>query len=176
MVVVLLLFFAISVPLTFLGAFYGYKKDSLEDPVKTSDIPRKIPEQPWYMNTFVGMLMGGVLPFGAVFVELFFILNSLWLDQYYYIFGFLGIVLVILLVTCAEITVVLLYFQLCGEDYHWQWRSLLTSGSCAFYLFVYSLFSFSGKVELDMTATTSVVGYFASLAFVRKIYGSVKVD
>ena len=43
----LLLWFCISVPLVFLGAYFGYKKDPLEFPVVTSNIPREIPEQPW---------------------------------------------------------------------------------------------------------------------------------
>ena len=37
------------------------------------------------------------------------------MDQYYYVFGFLFLVYVILGVTCAEITIVLNYFQLCSE-------------------------------------------------------------
>ena len=57
------------------------------------------------------MVLGGILPFGACFVELFFILSSMWMDQYYYVFGFTLLVFVILLVTCAEVTVVLVYFQ-----------------------------------------------------------------
>ena len=35
---------------------------------------------------------------------------------FYYIFGFLVIVLFILIVTCAEITIVLCYFHLCSEE------------------------------------------------------------
>ena len=57
------------------------------------------------------VVLGGILPFGACFVELFFILSSMWMDQYYYVFGFTLLVFVILLVTCAEVTVVLVYFQ-----------------------------------------------------------------
>lgn len=137
MVAVLALWFCISVPLTFLGAFYGYKKDLDKAAVQTQDIPRAIPEQPWYMSGYLTVLVGGILPFGAVFVELFFILSSIWLDQYYYVFGFLLLVFAILMITCAEITIVLCYFQLCGEDYHWWWRSVFTSGSSALYLFLY---------------------------------------
>ena len=66
-------------------------------------------------NTSTNILTGGVLPFGACFVELFFIMSSIWMDQYYYVFGFLLLVYVILGVTCAEITIVLDYFQLCSE-------------------------------------------------------------
>ena len=49
------------------------------------------------------------------------------------------IVLVILIATCAEITIVMCYFQLCNEDYQWWWRSFLSSGSAAIYLFLYAV-------------------------------------
>lgn len=41
----LALWFGISVPLVFLGAYFGYKKDPLDFPVVTSTIPRQIPDQ-----------------------------------------------------------------------------------------------------------------------------------
>ena len=41
--------------------------------------------------------------------------------------------------TCCEITIVLCYFQLCSENHRWWWRSFLTSGSTAFYVFAYSV-------------------------------------
>ena len=81
------------------------------------------------MSTPFTMLVGGILPFGAVFIELFFIMSSVWLQRFYYVFGFLALVMLILLVTCAEIAIVLAYFQLCNEDYHWWWRSFLNSGA-----------------------------------------------
>ena len=40
-------------------------------------------------------------------------------SQYYYLFGFLALVFIILVITCAEMTIVLCYFQLCSENYHW---------------------------------------------------------
>jgi transmembrane 9 superfamily protein 2/4 len=49
--------------------------------VRTNKIPRQVPEQPWYMNPVFSVLVGGILPFGAVFIELFFILTSMWLHQ-----------------------------------------------------------------------------------------------
>ena len=194
MLSVLALWFGISVPLTFLGAFYGFKKDVDKQPVKTQDIPRQIPPQPFYMSAPVTILMGGILPFGAIFVEVFFILSSIWMDQYYYVFGFLFLVFIIVIVTCAEITVVLCYFQLCSEDYRWWWRSLLTSGSSALYLFLYSIVYFSSRLQIDLIVSTilyfgymfilsllfflatGAVGFFSCKWFVYKIYGAVKVD
>lgn len=111
------LWFLISLPLVFVGAYFGFKKDKVTFPVAVSALPRPIPEQPFYLSRGFAMAVGGLLPFGAVFVELFFILSSLWLDQYYYVFGFLLLVFALLAITCAEISIVLVYFQLCSENY-----------------------------------------------------------
>ncbi|KAJ6296150.1 hypothetical protein OIU76_026926 [Salix suchowensis] len=188
------LWFGISVPLVFAGSYIGFKKPGIEDPVKTNKIPRQIPEQAWYMNPAFSILIGGVLPFGAVFIELFFILTSIWLHQFYYIFGFLFIVFVILIVTCAEITIVLCYFQLCSEDYLWWWRSYLTSGSSAIYLFLYAAFYFFTKLDITKPVSgilyfgymliasyaffvlTGTIGFYACFWFTRLIYSSVKID
>ncbi|KAF5745490.1 putative Endosomal P24A protein precursor [Tripterygium wilfordii] len=194
MFVLVALWFGISVPLVFVGSYLGFKKPAIEDPVKTNKIPRQIPEQAWYMQPVFSILVGGILPFGAIFIELFFILTSLWLNQFYYIFGFLFIVFVILFITCAEITMVLCYFQLCSENYHWWWRSYLTAGSFALYLFLYSIFYFFTKMEITKLVSgilyfgymiiisyafftlTGTVGFYACYWFVQKIYSSVKID
>ncbi|KAL2655245.1 hypothetical protein AAZV13_04G055900 [Glycine max] len=194
MFALIFLWFGISVPLVFVGSYVGFKKPAIENPVKTNKIPRQIPEQAWYMNPVFSVLIGGILPFGAVFIELFFILTSIWLNQFYYIFGFLFLVFIILIVTCAEITIVLCYFQLCSEDYLWWWRSYLTSGSSALYLFLYATFYFFTKLEITKLVSaifyfgymliasyaffvvTGTIGFYACFWFTRLIYSSVKID
>ncbi|KAH6817447.1 Endomembrane protein 70 protein family [Perilla frutescens var. frutescens] len=194
MFALVLLWFGISVPLVFVGNYVGFKKPAIEHPVKTNKIPRQIPEQAWYMNPIFSILIGGILPFGAVFIELFFILTSIWLHQFYYIFGFLFLVLLILIVTCAEITVVLCYFQLCSEDYLWWWRSYLTAGSSALYLFLYAAFYFFTRLNITKPVSgvlyfgymligsyaffvlTGTIGFYACFWFTRLIYSSVKID
>ncbi|KAG6421203.1 hypothetical protein SASPL_117753 [Salvia splendens] len=194
MFVLVLMWFGISVPLVFVGSYVGFRKPAIEAPVKTNKIPRQIPEQAWYMNPFFSILIGGILPFGAVFIELFFILTSIWLQQFYYIFGFLFLVFLILIVTCAEITVVLCYFELCSEDYLWWWRSYLTSGSSALYLFLFAAFYFFTKLNITKPVSgilyfgymligsyaffvlTGTIGFYACFWFTRLIYSSVKID
>jgi len=190
----LALWCGISVPLVFFGSYFAYKKPLPDDPVRTNQIPRQIPEQVWYMSPILSILMGGILPFGAVFIELFFILQTIWGSQFYYIFGVLFIVFMILVLTCAEITIVMCYFQLCAEDYRWWWRSYLTAGASALYMLLYSIFYFFTKSEIEKFVSgiiyfgytlimtfaffvlTGTIGFYACLYFVRKIYGSIKVD
>ena len=64
------------------------------------------------------MAIGGILPFGAIFIELMFIMKSVWAQStFYYMFGFLFLVILILIITSAEISIVITYFLLCSEDY-----------------------------------------------------------
>jgi len=194
LVALLSLWFCVSVPLTFIGSFFGFRKRAIEHPVRTNQIPRQIPDQSVYTQPIPGIIMGGVLPFGCIFIQLFFILNSLWSNQMYYMFGFLFLVFVILVITCSETTILLCYFHLCAEDYHWWWRSFLTSGFTAAYLFLYCVHYFVTKLNIEDAASTflyfgytfimvflfflltGTIGFFACFWFVRKIYSVVKVD
>ncbi|XP_019646517.1 PREDICTED: transmembrane 9 superfamily member 2-like isoform X2 [Branchiostoma belcheri] len=194
LVALLALWFCVSVPLTFIGAYFGFKKRPIEHPVRTNQIPRQIPEQSFYTKPLPGIVMGGVLPFGCIFIQLFFILNSIWSHQIYYMFGFLFLVVLILVITCSEATILLCYFHLCAEDYHWWWRSFLTSGFTAFYFFIYSVHYFVSKLAIEGMASTflyfgytfimvllfflftGTIGFFSCFWFVSKIYSVVKVD
>jgi len=193
MVTLMFLWFGISSPLVFFGAFLGFKKDAIEFPVNTSHIPRQIPDQPWFMNATTTLVVGGIMPFGACFLELFFIMSSVWMHQYYYVFGVLFVVFLILLLTCAEITTLYNYFLLCGEDYHWWWRSFTTGGSVAFYVFGYSVyyfkqleansvasyalyFGYMGLASLMIFLMTGSIGLYSSLYFNKTIFASIKID
>jgi len=188
------LFLGIELPLNFVGSYLGFKQAAIEYPVGTNQIPRLIPERAWYNNLVSASLLGGLLPFAAVFIELHFILGALWGNEIYYVFGFLFVVFLILTVTCAEISIVMIYFQLCGEDYHWWWRSFLTSGSSACYLFFYAIFYFSTSLEITNFISgllyfgytvilsivffmlTGFIGFLACFIFVYKIYKAVPFD
>eukprot|EP00051_Salpingoeca_urceolata_P027570 m.482144 g.482144 ORF g.482144 m.482144 type:complete len:649 (-) comp22435_c0_seq1:210-2156(-) len=194
LVALMLLWFGISVPLTFFGAYYGFKKEVIDQPVRTNQIPRQIPPQSIYTQTIPALLMGGVLPFGCIFIQLFFLLNSIWGHKLYYVFGFLLIVFGILIVTTIESTILLCYFHLCTENYHWWWRAFLTGGASSLYLFGYAILFYFRRMEVDGTTNlvlyvgytslatmlfwlaTGTAGFYGCFAFIRKIYSSIKVD
>jgi len=184
----------ISIPLVFLGAYFGYKKDVYSYPTKISTIARVVPETTILLNPKVGMVFAGMVPFAATYVELFFIMTSLWMDQYYYVFGFTLIVYLLLLITCAEGSILLCYYQFCVENHRWWWYSFFTSGSTAFYMMVYSVvwfrqlessklvithmlyFGYMFIISFGMFLTTGMIGFFSCFIFTRKIFGAIKVD
>uniref|UniRef100_A0A3Q2QL24 Transmembrane 9 superfamily member n=1 Tax=Fundulus heteroclitus TaxID=8078 RepID=A0A3Q2QL24_FUNHE len=236
MLALLCMWFGISMPLVYLGYYFGFRKQPYDNPVRTNQIPRQVPEQRWYMNKFVGILMAGILPFGAMFIELFFIfsvshsgsqtdhfiscssyikigrrwlelhpltssslcvcrhLQAIWENQFYYLFGFLFLVFIILVVSCSQISIVMVYFQLCAEDYRWWWRTFLVSGGSAFYVLIYAVFYFVNKLDivefipsllyfgyttlmvLSFWLLTGTIGFYAAYMFIRKIYAAVKID
>jgi transmembrane 9 superfamily protein 2/4 len=194
MLALLCMWIGISLPLVFIGYFFGFRKQPYEHPVRVNQIVRMIPDQVWYLNPVIATAMAGILPFGAMFIELFFIFNAIWENQFYYLFGFLFVVFLILVISCSQISIVMTYFQLCNEDYLWWWRSFIVSGGSAFYIFIYSVFYFFTKLEITelipallyfgysslMAFTiwllTGTIGFYAAYFFVSKIYGAIKID
>jgi transmembrane 9 superfamily protein 2/4 len=190
----LCLWFGISLPLTFFGSFLGFRRISYQTPVKTNQIPREIPDQNWLSNPIPSSLMGGILPFGCVFIQLFYIMNSLWSGQMYYMFGFVLLAFVVLVVVCAETSVLLCYFHLCSEDYRWWWRSFFSTGTTSLYFFLFSIHYFIFKTQISGTLSfilyfgymltlsflffifTGTIGFVSCFWFVWKIYSIVKID
>lgn len=192
-IILILLWFCISVPLTLIGGYLGAKAPHIEYPVRTNQIPREIPAQKY--PSWLLVLGAGTLPFGTLFIELFFIMSSIWMGRVYYVFGFLFIVLVLLIVVCAEVSLVLTYMHLCVEDWKWWWKSFFASGSVAIYIFLYSinylifdLKSLSGPVSATLylgyslfmvvaiMLATGTVGFLSSFWFVHYLFSSVKLD
>ncbi|KAI8340902.1 hypothetical protein BC941DRAFT_418540 [Chlamydoabsidia padenii] len=194
MLAVLGLWVLIALPLSVGGSYIGFRKPRIEHPVRTNQIPRQIPDQPVYLKSAPSILMGGILPFCAIFIELYFVMNSIWFHRIYYGIGFLFLVFIVNLLTCAQVTVLMCYFHLCNEDYHWSWRAFLTSGACGLYVYFYSILYYLTKLEINtLTSTilylgysaiislllgllTGATGYMACLYFLRKIFSSIKVD
>ncbi|XP_011065430.1 PREDICTED: transmembrane 9 superfamily member 2 isoform X3 [Acromyrmex echinatior] len=166
LIALLALWFGVSVPLTFIGAYFGFKKRALEHPVRTNQIPRQIPEQNFYTQPIPGVIMGGVLPFGCIFIQLFFILNSLWSSQVYYMFGFLFLVFLILVITCSETTILLCYFHLCAEVN----TDFTENHACVFYVCVLNIVINNFFVGLSLVvAQLSYIWLYCCL-FVNLLY------
>ena len=49
-----------------------------DNPCRVKRIPSHIPAKQWYLRPPVIALMGGLLPFGSIFIEMYFIFTSFW--------------------------------------------------------------------------------------------------
>ncbi|KAJ3324235.1 hypothetical protein HDV06_000274 [Boothiomyces sp. JEL0866] len=184
----------LSIPLSLIGAYIGFRTPKIQVPVRTLQIPRQIPDQPFYLQLIPAIALSGILPFACLLIELMYIMNGLWGNKIYYVFGFLMLVFVILLVTTSLISIIVCYFSLCAENYNWWWRSFFSGASCGFYVFIYGIIFYATKLEIsDATSTilffgwtalmsaglglmTGTMGFFSCFYFVKSIYGAIKID
>jgi len=190
----------VSVPLCILGTLLGRHaklggKTSDPFPCRVNAIPRPIPEDvPWYGVPANLIPFAGLLSFGSIFIELYYILTSLWNYKFYHVYGFLlGVYAILCLVVCMT-TIIVVYFCLNSENYLWQWTAFYSGGSTALYVFLYSIYYFVFKTSMHGLVQTSfyfgymllislllgtlcgTLGHWAGNKFVRTIFQNVKVD
>jgi transmembrane 9 superfamily member 2/4 len=166
MLAIIGIWFVISVPLSVAGSWLGFKHPGIEPPTRVNQIPRQIPQVSRSLRLWPSILMTGVLPFCAIFVELYFIMTSLWTSKIYYMFGFLFICYGLMLLTSACTTVLLVYFMLCAEDYRWQWRAFIGAGMTGGYVFLNALGFWAMKISFGgLTGTVLYIGYSALIGF-----------
>ena len=114
----------VAVPLCIIGTLCGrnMKNDNVKQrPPRVNTIPRPIPSTAIYFNSNFLILIAGSLPFGSIFIEMYFIFTSLWGYKFYYVFGIMLLVYILLalVVTCTVIVAV--YVHLNAENHQWQY-------------------------------------------------------
>ncbi|XP_047267904.1 transmembrane 9 superfamily member 1 isoform X2 [Capsicum annuum] len=195
MVVVLIIWAFISFPLALLGTVVGRNwSGTPNNPCRVKTIPRPIPEKKWYLTPSVISLMGGLLPFGSIFIEMYFVFTSFWNYKVYYVYGFMLLVFIILIIVTVCVTIVGTYFLLNAENYHWRWTSFFSAASTALYVYLYAIYYYHVKTKMSGFFQTSfyfgytlmfclgvgilcgAVGYLGSNLFVRRIYRNIKCD
>lgn len=194
MLLIVLLWFGISAPLSGFGSYLGSKHGGLRNPVRANQIPRQIPLGPRYLNPWIAALLGGLLPFGAAYVELSNVMSSLFASRAYYAFGFVALTAAVVALTVATVSILFTYFSLCAEEYRWQWRSFLIGGGSAFWVLCYGLGYWASRLSLDSLSgvvlyfgylflivlldflVTGSIGFLASYWAVRRLYTSIRID
>lgn len=166
MLAIIAIWFLISVPLSVAGSWFGFKQAPVEPPTRVNQIPRQIPPVSRSLQLWPSILMTGVLPFCSIFVELYFIMTSLWTSKIYYMFGFLFICYGLMALTSACTTIMLVYFLLCAEDYRWQWRAFIGAGMTGGYVFLNALGFWATRITFGgFTGAVLYIGYSALIGF-----------
>ena len=61
----------VILPLTLVGTIVGRNLNGQPDnPCRINAVPRPIPEKKWFMEPLVIILLGGILPFGSIFIDM----------------------------------------------------------------------------------------------------------
>jgi transmembrane 9 superfamily protein 3 len=190
----LALFSFIYLPLFALGLVIGRKYQMTQSsPVRLNSVQSPIlREKKYYNKPSVLMLLGGILPFSSIYVEIYYIFTSFWNYKFYYVYGFTLMTFVLLAISIACVAIVVTYATLNSEDYRWHWVSFLASASVGAYLFVYSVYYYFVKtqmtgifqfsfyfgyisiISLYLALVSGALGYSASGLFVGRIYSNIK--
>ena len=146
----LLLFVLVCLPLQLVGTLLGRSFDgNPHNPCRTAAIPSPIPVAPWYYQPFWITVISGMLPFGAIFIEVFFLFASIWSYKYYFVYGFLLAILTILIIIQVCVSIVGSYLLLNAKNYNWRWSSFCSGMSIGIYLFVYSIYFYVCKTHMN---------------------------
>jgi transmembrane 9 superfamily member 3 len=156
---VILVWFFVSCPLAVLGTILGRHGAAKRGfPCRVNKFPREVPEARWYLRPPVMIALTGILPFGSIFIEMYFIFASFWNYKFYYVYGFMLLVFLILCVVTLCVTIVCTYFLLNAENYRWHWTSFAAAGSTALYVFLYAIYFYFFKT--NMTGFLQTCFYF----------------
>lgn len=200
MVIVKLFFLwtLVSVPLCVVGTLLGRHADkgvATSFPCRVNAIPRPIPDDvPWYGKPSGLIPLAGLLSFGSIFIELYYILTSLWNYKFYHVYGFLLGVYAILTIVVGMTSIIVVYFCLNAENYLWQWTAFGSGAATAAYVFAYGVyyyvfktqmhgflqmsfyFGYMGLIALNLGLLCGTLGHWAASRFVKAIFQNVKVD
>ena len=120
-------------------------------------------------------------------------MGALWRHQIYFLAFFFGISIFLFLMVMGEISILVIFYNLCYGDYNWWWKSFIIGASPVIYFIVYSIVYF---FYLKISTISAMVVYFGIMAmisamvificgsisvffcmgFLIKIYSEIKID
>ncbi|KAG2200538.1 hypothetical protein INT47_012324 [Mucor saturninus] len=183
----------VLLPLVCIGAYIGERSERMEQPSRTTQMPRMVPAKRWYQLNLIRILLGGIIPFAIIFLNWHEFLTSVSKGEYILSIDYTMAVSTLMFLATSGITIVLIFLQLCAEDHHWWWQSFIIGASPSLYMFLYGLYYFqSTKIKGLVGASiyiinlilgcsviglcTGTLGFLSAFFVIRRIYSSIKVD
>jgi transmembrane 9 superfamily protein 2/4 len=121
-------------------------------------------------------------------------MGALWKHQIYFLATFFGISIFLFIMVMGEMSILVVYYNLCYGDYNWWWKSFIIGASPVIYFVLYSIYYFFFKMSI--TRFSAIVIYFGimglistmalfvcgsisvliCLGFILRIYSDIKID
>merc|ERR1712004_571252 len=148
-----------------------------------------------WMFTPAMIVTAGLVPFGCLFIEMYFILSAVWShNKIYYVYGFMCAILLLLFLVIICVSITCTYVLLNAEDYRWQWHSFLSCSATAGYVFIYTIHYFYNSTQMSGFLQTlyyfgmslnfciglglfcGSLGFLGASKFVWLIYSNIKAE
>ena len=183
-----------TIPLIFIGTMIGLSQTRIKFPCDVNPVPGILSKNnyPWYLRIRYAWFLTGFPPFFAIFVELFYIMDSLWKQDFYSLSKYLLLSIIILIIISSLIGILFTYLNLCKGDYRWWWKSFIVSASPAVYIIIFSIF-YLIKLKFKQITTVFIYinfmvlfsiiialicgssGLFSTYFFLKSIYSKIKL-
>ena len=188
-----ILWICCTFPLILIGSFFGFKSNHINIPCEINKIPSFIPEKPWYLHYRYITFLTGLIGFATIFIEFNYVMGALWRHQIYFLATFLGISIFLSIFVMGEMSILVVYYNLCYGDYNWWWKSFVIGASPVIYFVLYSIvyffylristlsamviyFGIMGMISAMVILICGAVSVFFCMAFLNKIYSEIRID
>eukprot|EP00980_Cylindrotheca_fusiformis_P019014 scaffold6387_cov88-Cylindrotheca_fusiformis.AAC.1 len=187
----IILWLCVFVPMTQRGAEAGFRLGIAPFPVETSDEVRDIPKG--NLGRKLLHLSSGVLVCMIFCMENYILISHFFGGLYYDSYGFLAIIVCVMIAACASCSVVMTFDQLSSENHRWWWSSFgngASVGIFAWLIYCYCFFKvdrsfgsyFAYVLYFGVTLIVSVglslafgcVSFFSALYLNRCLYAAMK--
>ena len=180
-------------PLILIGSFFGYKTNQISIPFNINKIPSIIPPKPWYLHYRYITFLTGLIGFATIFIEFNYVMAALWGHQIYFLAYFLWISFLLFIIVVGEMTILVVYYNLCYGDYNWWWKSFIIGSSPVIYFVIYSIiyffylkitrlsamivyFGLMGMISAMVIFICGTASVFFSMGFLNRIYSKIRID
>ena len=180
-------------PLILIGSFFGHKSKNIVMRFNINKIPSIIPDKPWYLRYRYISFLTGLIGFTTIFIEFNYVMAAIWRHQIYFMAFFLWLSFSLFIFVVGEMTILVVYFNLCYGDYNWWWKSFIIGSSPVIYFIGYSIFYFfylrinslsamvvyfglMGIISAMVIFICGTISVFFSMGFLNTIYSKVRID
>ena len=180
-------------PLILIGSFFGYKSNKINMPFTFNKIPSIIPPKPWYLHYKYITFITGLIGFATIFIEFNYVMAALWRHQIYFLAFYLWISFCLFIIVVGEMTILVVYYNLCYGDYRWWWKSFIIGCSPVIYFILYSIiyffylrinslsgmivyFGIMGMISSIVTFICGTTSLFFCMGFLNQIYSKIRFD
>ena len=188
-----ILWICCTFPLILIGSFFGFKSNHINIPCEINKIPSFIPEKPWYLHYRYITFLTGLIGFATIFIEFNYVMGALWRHQIYFLATFLGISIFLFIFVMGEMSILVVYYNLCYGDYNWWWKSFVIGASPVIYFVLYSIvyffylristlsamviyFGIMGMISAMVILICGAISVFFCMGFLNKIYSEIRID